>query len=118
VLSGTGYRKEGDREKLAVFREAKAVWGYFYRLDTAEVMITDGAIEQWEFRTEKQAEDALKSLREVDHRPFFNTDPFYRRKGPFLFIFHDRSMGFSYEQKPLFERFERMMKGSVTRSSS
>ncbi len=111
VLSGMGHRKAGDEEQLAVFREAEEVWGYFYRLDSAKTMIMDGAIEQWRFEGEEEAERALKSLQRVEHRPFFNTKPFYLLEGNYLFIFHARAMGFSYEQKPYFEQFKDLMKG-------
>ncbi len=112
VLSGMGHREDGDEDQLEVFQEAEEVWGYFYRLDSARTMITDGAIEQWKFESKKQVQKALQSLREVEHRPFFNTEPYYHPIACYLFIFHARSMGFSHEQELYYERFQRMMKES------
>ena len=88
-----------------LFRNAKSIWGYFYRDKNATGWMSDGVIEQWEFSTEKEATEALKQLRESAFDVYFNTNPYFCCIENKLIVFHTRAMRFSYDQKAIFDRF-------------
>lgn len=96
-----------DKTALNHLKKVKTIWGYFYRDKDATDWITDGIIEQWEFETNDQAEKALNIIRPNGSYIFFNTHPYFCRIKNYMIIFHTRAMAFSYDQKPLFEKFVR-----------
>ncbi len=89
-----------------LFRKAKDIWGYFYRIDNEDNYITDGVIEQWEFEDETMVKSAIGNLKLVYPLPYFNTSPYYHQVDNYLFIFHTRASNFSYNQKDIYEKFK------------
>lgn len=95
-------------EGLSVFKNAKGIWGYFYRDKNAQEMISDGVIEQWEFVDEEDARAAMKYMYKNGDRIYFNTSPYFCRIKSHLIVFQSRAMAFSYEQKPVYDLFVKM----------
>lgn len=94
-----------DSLDFELFKEVNNIWGYFYRDQEASDWISDGVIEQWEFDTEQKALKALNAIRNPGFIIYFNTNPYFCRIRNKLIIFQTRAMAFSYDQKPLFEKF-------------
>jgi hypothetical protein len=88
-----------------LFNKAIRVWAYFYRKKSAEEIIPDGVIEQWQFENPALVDTALAKLNKNYPVPFFNTKPYYLKEGELLYVFSTRSMGFSYAQKEIFDDF-------------
>ncbi len=101
-------RNEDYSIDTEIFRTADNPWLYFYQKRQNSSWVIDGVIEQWIFKDEATAQVALKKLKSKYPFPYANTDPFYLVKGSFLYIFHTRAMAFSYEQKDIFEWFQRI----------
>ena len=95
-----------DSIDTEIFREAKNVWGYFYREERRQGLVPDGVIEQWEFADAGIAQNAMNKLAAIYPLPYFNTQPYYITKGQFLFIFHTRASAFSYKQREFFNIFK------------
>ncbi len=91
---------------IELFKNAKSIWGYFYRDKNGTNTISDGIIEQWEFETESDAIKALKQIQPAGHFVYFNTMPFHCRVKNYLITFRTRAMIFSYDQKKIFEKFK------------
>lgn len=89
------------------FKRVKNIWGYFYRDKGATEMISDGVIEQWEFGSEEEAKEGLKRIKRIGFGVYFNTNPYFYRIRNKLIIFQTRAMAFSFDQKSIFEEFER-----------
>jgi hypothetical protein len=106
-------KSNGNSKEWEVFKDVKGVWGYFYFKETQEGMFPDGLIEQWEFETKDEANEALKIMREFSSLIFFNTEPYQCVVGNKLYLFHTRAMAFSYDQKPLFLEFVKRNKAKI-----
>ena len=94
-----------DSVDFELFKKTKTIWGYFYKNRNATDLISDGVIEQWEFSTGKEAAEALKKIRKASFDIYFNTNPYFCVIENKLIVFHTRAMRFSYDQKPVFEKF-------------
>lgn len=99
------YNRHFDSLDFELFKGVKNIWGYFYRDKEATDWISDGVIEQWEFESEKQADKALRQILKSGFIVYFNTNPYFCRIRNKLIIFQSRAMAFSYDQKPIFEKF-------------
>ncbi len=99
------YKSHFDSLDFELFKNVKNIWGYFYRDKEATDWVSDGVIEQWEFESEEQAEKALKQILQPGFIVYFNTNPYFCRIRNKLIIFQSRAMAFSYDQKPIFEKF-------------
>ena len=99
------YKRHFDSLDFELFKGVKNIWGYFYRDKEATDWISDGVIEQWEFESEEQADKALREILQPGFIVYFNTNPYFCRIRNKLIIFQSRSMAFSYDQKPVFEKF-------------
>ncbi|CAL2101704.1 conserved protein of unknown function [Tenacibaculum sp. 190130A14a] len=91
---------------IKLFKNAKSIWGYFYRDKNGGNTISDGIIEQWEFENEEEAKKALEQIQPAGHFVYFNTMPFHCRIKNYLITFRTRAMMFSYDQKKIFEEFK------------
>lgn len=103
-----------DSLDFELFKGVQNIWGFFYRDKEATDWITDGVIEQWEFENEDKANQALQQIRRPGSIIYFNTNPYFCRIRNMLIIFQTRAMAFSYDQKPIFEKFvrEKVPKGT------
>lgn len=99
------YNSPFDSLDFELFKGAKNIWGYFYRNKEATGLISDGVIEQWEFESDEQAEKALRKILQTGSMIYINTNPYFCRIRNKLIIFQSRAMAFSYDQKPIFEKF-------------
>ncbi|MFD2564776.1 hypothetical protein [Aquimarina rubra] len=99
------FKSHFDSLDFKLFKGVKNIWGYFYRDKEASDWISDGVIEQWEFETENQADKALNQIMQPGFIVYFNTNPYFCRIRNKLMIFQSRAMAFSYDQKPIFEKF-------------
>ena len=97
-------KNESESEKLALFEKTTGVWGFFYFRQDGE-LFPDGVIEEWTFKANEEAEDALNAVKNSGHDIFFNTQPYFCVLKNKLYVFHTRAMAFSYDQEPLFEAF-------------
>lgn len=97
--------RESGKKSDNILSEVKQIWGYFYRQKDATSWIPDGMIEQWSFGDSTSAKLAFGELKKHGNNIFFNTTPFFHRVNNDIFVFHARAMAFSYDQKPLFEKF-------------
>lgn len=88
-----------------LFKQAVHIWGYFYREKKHSSLISDGVIEAWEFDNQALANRALEQIQAVGGFIYFNTQPYFCSWKQFLIIFQTRASAFSYDQKPLFNRF-------------
>ncbi len=107
----TMLNKFSDRlpsEGISLFKDAKSIWGYFYRDKSAKEWITDGVIEQWEFTNEKDAQVSMEYVHRHGHSIYFNTSPYVCRIRNYVIVFQSRAMAFSYEQKPVYDLFVKM----------
>lgn len=95
---------------FATFKKVENIWAYFYRDKNATNMLTDGVIEQWEFSTKKQAQNAYKKLTKIGDLVYFNTTPYFYNLDNKLFIFHTRAMKFSFKQAKVFKKFKTIIK--------
>ena len=94
-----------DSLDFELFKSVKNIWGYFYRNEEAKELISDGVIEQWEFKSEEQADKALRQILQPGLIVYFNTNPYFCRVRNKLIIFQSRAMAFSFDQKLIFEKF-------------
>lgn len=99
------FESDFDSLDYKLFQGVDNIWGYFYRDKKATSSISDGVIEQWEFKTEEEAEKALKQIFQPGFTIYFNTNPYFCRIRNKLIIFQTRAMAFSYDQKSIFEKF-------------
>ena len=99
------YKGHLDSININLFEEAKTIWGYFYKDSEATNWVSDGVIEQWEFKNEKLAKKALSQISQSRMPIYFNTQPYYCTLGNKLIIFQTRASAFSYDQKPIFKKF-------------
>mgnify|MGYP000218156427 CR=1 FL=1 len=53
----------------------------------------------------RNAKKALRQIKKVGFIVYFNTNPYFCRIRNNLIIFQSRAMGFSHDQKPIFESF-------------
>lgn len=111
------YKSHFDSLDFELFKGVQNIWGYFYRNKEATDWISDGVIEQWEFETEDQADQALKQILQPGFMVYFNTNPYFCRIRNKLIIFQSRAMAFSYDQKPIFEKFIKEKAPNSTLSS-
>lgn len=98
--------KYADSLNIKVVEKVKTIWGYFYRGKKIENTIEDGVIEQWEYESNELAEKAFIEMDDFSYIAYFNTSPYMYRLDNCIFIFHTRSMGFSYGQKKIFKKFK------------
>ncbi|WP_064967582.1 hypothetical protein [Tenacibaculum ovolyticum] len=97
--------KQSTKLNIKLFKRAKSIWGYFYKDKNGGDTISDGVIEQWEFENEEEVKEALEQIELAGHFVYFNTRPFHCRVKNYLITFRTRAMGFSYDQKKIFEEF-------------
>lgn len=97
-------KNESESEKLALFEKTTGVWGFFYFRQDGE-LFPDGVIEEWAFRSEEEAKDAMNAINRSGDLIFFNTQPYFSVIRNKLYVFHTRAMAFSHDQEPLFEAF-------------
>ena len=102
-LKGSNLDSEGM--VYSTFFKASQIWGYFYRDIDGEGMISDGLIEQWTFTDTTQAQLVYNYFKKHGRTVYFNTMPYFYLQGMNVYVFHTRAMAFSYDQKPLFEKF-------------
>ena len=108
------YKLNGYRDvDIELFEKVLNIWRYFYRDKNGKMVISDGIIEQWEFPTESDAEKALEQYSKVGDDVYFNTMPYFCRINNNLFVFHTRAWMFSEEQKPLYEKFNKMFNATI-----
>ncbi len=96
-----------DSSEIPLFEGVDNIWGYFYREKGATNWISDGVIEQWEFPSEAHADKALSRIMDIGFKVYFNTNPYFCRINNKLIIFQSRAMAFSFDQRPLFEKFDK-----------
>tara|TARA_B110000211_G_C14018129_1_gene526313 strand:+ start:223 stop:834 length:612 start_codon:yes stop_codon:yes gene_type:complete len=94
-----------DSLDINLFKDAKSIWGYFYKDKDATDWVSDGVIEQWEFENPTLAVKAMKQISRPRMPIYFNTHPYYCTIGNKLIIFQTRASAFSYDQKPVFKKF-------------
>ena len=100
------YKNHFDSLDIELFGSVQNIWGFFYRAKEATHWISDGIIEQWEFETEEQAEEALRQILHPGFIVYFNTNPYFCRIENKLIIFQTRAMKFSLDdQGTLFRQF-------------
>lgn len=92
-------------EGYAFMQKAKSIIDYFYYNKEKGNFISDGIIEQWEFKDNEQAKQALDIIRDNGNNIYFNTNHFACRIKNYVIIFHTRAMSFSYDQKNIFRQF-------------
>ncbi len=97
--------KYADSLDINLLKQVKNIWAYFYREDLKGNSISDGVIEQWEFKDKLKAEKGKKEIDDFSYIAYFNTAPYVCSIDKYVFIFHTRAMGYSYDQKNLFEMF-------------
>lgn len=94
-----------NEEGYSFMQKAKSIVDYFYYNKEKSNFISDGIIEQWEFKNDEQAKQALDIIRDNGNNIYFNTNPFACRIKNYVIIFHTRAMSFSYDQKNIFIEF-------------
>lgn len=98
------FLKNESPGKSALFENTTGVWGFFYFKQQGD-LFPDGVIEQWEFGSEEEAQEAMQAVTGSGNGIFFNTQPYFCVVKNNLYVFHTRAMAFSFDQKPLFEEF-------------
>ncbi|WP_343634982.1 hypothetical protein [Fluviicola sp.] len=91
-------------DKLPLFEKTTGVWGFFYFRQDGD-LFPDGVIEEWIFRSEEEAKEAIQAIHSSGDLIFFNTQPYFCVVKNRLYVFHTRAMAFSVDQKPLFQEF-------------
>ncbi|WP_430405442.1 hypothetical protein [Fluviicola sp.] len=100
-------------EGCDVFARAETIWGYFYYKQNPDGMFPDGVIEEWKFTNQADAKIASEIFDQIGTEVFFNTEPYHCVIGNRLYLFHSRSMAFSFDQKSIFEEFVKRNKASI-----
>lgn len=86
--------------------KAKAVVGFFYRDGSQSEMITDGVVEEWQFATAQEAQQAFTVVQPQLTECYFNTNPYAFVTENRMYVFHTRAMVFSFPQKNDVELFK------------
>ncbi|HKC68856.1 MAG TPA: hypothetical protein VKG26_11545 [Bacteroidia bacterium] len=92
---------------FSVFKPVKNIYGYFYSEKIkSDDFICDGVIEEWQFSSDKEADNAAIEINRIKRCVYFNTASYLSRYGKSLFIFHTRASGFSHILKKTVNRFK------------
>lgn len=87
-------------------KNVTAVVGFFYRDISETEIITDGVVEEWQFPTAQEAQQALTVVQPRLTECYFNTNPYAFVEDNKLYVFHTRAMAFSFPQKNDVELFK------------
>jgi len=88
-----------DEFDFEIFKNAKSIWGYFYRGEKKGDIISDGVIEQWEFNNTSYAKKAFDLMKKSGFEIYFNTNPYFFRVENKLYVFQTRAMMFSLDDQ-------------------
>jgi hypothetical protein len=90
-----------------LFTKVKSVFGYYYcSKDRISDYIEDGVIEEWNFSTEKEAEEAGIEINRIKFGVYFHTAAYIARQDNRIFIFHNRA-AFEHIYKQTLKHFEK-----------
>lgn len=88
---------------VRIFSNPNAIWGYYYRNRSEKILITDGFVEQWEFRTSNEAINTYNEINKTKSYIFFNTESYCYLNEKNVYVFHCRAMAFSFQLKKFYE---------------
>jgi hypothetical protein len=93
--------------KYELFKKVLSVYGYYYcdKNKTTD-LIEDGAIEEWTFPTEKEADDAGVEINRIKFGVYFHTAAYIARQKNVIYIFHNRA-AFEHIYKQTIKHFEK-----------
>lgn len=77
--------------KKNLFYKAKNIYGYFYcEKKRTDELLRDGAIEEWQFENENEADEAAIELGRIRAVVFFFTSSYITRTKNCVYVFHNR----------------------------
>ncbi|MFI5141579.1 MAG: hypothetical protein ACHQII_04405 [Bacteroidia bacterium] len=93
--------------KFSVFNSVKNIYGYFYsEKNKSDNFIIDGVIEEWQFSSDKEAQNAAIEINKIKRCVYFNTASYLSKYGKSLFIFHTRAAAFENILKKTIAHFK------------
>lgn len=93
-----------------IFNKSTSTFAYYYRQNIKGSWIEDGIIEEWNFKSEKEAKKAFIELNKIKNMVYFNTFSFTLQTDNYLYIFHTRASAFDINMKKLFNIFKQRRK--------
>jgi hypothetical protein len=89
-----------------IFLKPISIFAYYYRQNIKAEFIEDGIIEEWNFRTANEANQAFNELNKIKDMVYFNTNSFILQQDNYLYIFHTRASGFDITLRKFYTTFK------------
>jgi hypothetical protein len=89
-----------------IFLKPISLFAYYYRQKMKSAMIEDGVIEEWNFRTSKEALQAFTEINKIKGFVYFNTNSFTLVHENYLYIFHTRASAFDITLRKFYTTFK------------
>ena len=99
-----GANKQVD---YAAFEKALFISVYYYYGKDRKIVVEDGVIEEWQFRTAGEAKKALHEFNKIKDLVYFNTDSFSFQSMNRLYVFHTRAVAFNETLEQFYTTFRK-----------